>query len=509
MDKSREAAFAEAGMMTGNLDDRFGLTFRAIHASMIRAAWGGLQLANRVAGLPSSNSMHLLYKPTPFATVQQNRLTSPMQCPNCHNDLVEIPTLEGPQVDVCPDQHGLWLDRGEANLFVENYRALRGTPSRVAPGAIAVHSTCPRCREALDEETVLATALFACRACRGWWLPKGSLTQLNATARGSGAPIHLDEADFYRRAGMRALQSQAREGGSAVQPRRGPRMQQVWFWTLFWSTALFFAGLILLAGIRNIVAPVQWITPPDTTLGFLALGAIGGMGLTLYGFVINNRKRLIESIPTSPVRSLAVGLVEVSGRAQAESALLRAPFSGMPCVLFSYSVEERRKSGNETRWETIAKGTSEEPFYVQDDTGRVLVVPFEARLILPDKRTTRSNWSGTLPEDTIVGLLKLGVAVDGWLGEKTIRCSETFILPDERVYVMGTAQEYRGVADSTENSARLYVGSSRDNEFIISDRSEKELLSRLQWQVWASIGGGTALALVCLLLVFKLYGTGH
>jgi hypothetical protein len=75
--------------------------------------------------------------------------------------------------------------------------------------------------------------------------------------------------------------------------------------------------------------------------------------------------------------------------------------------------------------------------------------------------------------------------------------------------VMGTAQEHKGAIDSAENAARLYIGSSRDNEFIISDQSEKELLSRLQWQVWASIGGGPVLAMLCLLLMFKLYGTVH
>jgi len=433
-----------------------------------------------------------------------------MQCPNCHNDLVEIPTLEGPQLNVCPGQHGLWLDRGEVNLFVENYRALGATSCRRVTGTIAVPTgTCPRCRGDLDEETVLATALFECRTCQGWWLPKGSLTQLHATARGGAARIPLDEADFYRRAEKRALHAQTKRAGGMLPPRQGPRTQHVWFWTLCLLAALFVAGAVLVAGIRKTAGLGQWVVPPDTRAVFLALGALAGMGLTLYGFVINNRKRLIESIPTSPVRSLAVGLAEVSGHAQTERVLLRAPFSGMPCVLFSYSVEERRTSAKENRWETIAKGTSEEPFYVQDETGKVLVVPFDAQLILPDKRTTRTNWSGTLPEATIVGLLKLGIAVDGWFGEKTIRCSETFILPGERVYVMGTAQEHNGAIDSADNAARLYIGSNRDNEFIISDQSEKELLSRLQWQVWASIGGGPVLAMLCLLLMFKLYGTVH
>jgi hypothetical protein len=134
-------------------------------------------------------------------------------------------------------------------------------------------------------------------------------------------------------------------------------------------------------------------------------------------------------------------------------------------------------------------------------------VPFDAQLLLPDNRTTRNNWFGTLPAETIKGLLTLGIPVDGWFGEKTIRCSEASILPEETVYVLGTAQENKGAADSTENSARLYIGSSRDHDFIISDRSEKELLSKLRLQVFACLGGGAALAVFCLLMIFKTYWT--
>jgi len=427
-----------------------------------------------------------------------------MQCPNCQKSLVEIPTLEGPQLDVCPGKHGLWVDAGEVNLFVENYRALEEASRH--PGAQAADagsSRCPRCGGRLDPETVLETALLACRTCHGWWLPQGSLTQLSATARGGAAQIRFDETEFYARANKRGLQIRPRTSARISQSRTGPRAPQVWFWTIFLGTALLVACLILVAGIRKTVATEHWTAALDASVLYLAVGVVGGVGLSIYGFVMNSRKRLIESIPTSPVRSLAVGLVEVSGRAQPEHGLLRAPFSGMPCVLFSYQVEERRASGKETRWETIAKGTSQEPFFVRDETGRVLVVPFDAQLILPDNRTTRNNWLGTLPEETILGLLKLGVPVEGWFGEKTLRCSESCILPDETVYVLGTAQENKSAADSMENSARLYIGSSRDNEFIISDRSEKELLSTLRWQVYAFLGGGPALAVLCLLLLFK------
>jgi Zn-finger nucleic acid-binding protein len=428
-----------------------------------------------------------------------------MQCPDCQTNLIEIPTLEGPQLDVCPGKHGLWLDVGEANLFVENYRALEESSKHSAAPTVGTQSSlCPRCGGLLDPESVLETALFACRACHGWWLPRGSLTHLNATARGGAAQISFNESEFYAQAEKRHSMSRPRASkDSSGQSSTEPRSQQVWFWTVFLGGALLLACFIFVAGIRKAVATSHWAQGSDTTL-YLALGVVAGMGLSIYGFVVNNRKRLMESIPTSSVRSLAVGLVEVSGHALPERELLRAPFSGMPCVLFSYTVEERRGSEKDTRWETVAKGTSPEPFFVQDKTGKVLVVPFDAQLILPDNRTTRSNWLGTLPEQTILGLSKLGIAVDGWLGEKTMRCSEACLLPEETVYVLGTAQENRGAADSTENSARLYIGSSRDNEFIISDRSEKELLSRLRWQVFAYLGGGPALAVLCLLLMFKM-----
>jgi hypothetical protein len=216
---------------------------------------------------------------------------------------------------------------------------------------------------------------------------------------------------------------------------------------------------------------------------------------------------LIESIPTSTIRSLALGLVEISGHAHSVESLLSSPFSGLPCVFYSYAVEERVGSGKHARWKTISKGTSEQPFSVSDATGRVLVMPLDAELILPDKRTYRNSWLGELPSSAIDGLKRLGISTEGWIGNKTLRCRETFILPEEQVYILGTAHEHLDARECVENSARLYIGSSRDHEFIISDRSEKDLLSRLRWQVLAYGTGGLALAGTCLIVIFKCYLT--
>ena len=81
------------------------------------------------------------------------------------------------------------------------------------------------------------------------------------------------------------------------------------------------------------------------------------------------------------------------------------------------------------------------------------------------------------------------------------------IQPEEQVYVLGTALEQSGAKELAENSARLYIGSNQDHEFIISDRSEKDLLSRLHWQMLAYGAGGLALAATCLIVIFKYYLT--
>jgi hypothetical protein len=276
---------------------------------------------------------------------------------------------------------------------------------------------------------------------------------------------------------------------------------------VFFGLALVIGWIVFVAGIDKTMRTTQWSRPPDQTLLYLAAGTIGGFGLFVYGWIVRQRKRLIESTPTSTIRSLALGLVEISGQAQPEESLLSTPFSGLPCVFYSYAVEEHVGSGKHAQWETIAKGTSEQPFFVRDTTGRVLVVPLGAELILPDQRTFRNDWLGELPPTTIAGLNRLGISTERWIGSKTLRCQESFILQEELVYVLGTAHEQLGAKELIENSARLYIGSSREHEFIISDRSEKDLLSRLRWQVLAYGAGGLALAATCLIVIFKHYLT--
>jgi Zn-finger nucleic acid-binding protein len=428
-----------------------------------------------------------------------------MKCLDCQENLIQVPTSHGPALDVCFSGHGLWLDVGEVNFFVEDYTSLKRAIADRGGVAVKTETLCPRCGNSMESETLSTASFLSCDSCHGWWLPHGCLTRLNETYRGSAVPIQLREADLYTNAAARhrTPNNTFHDQKRAARSRSNP--QSLWFWVLFFALALVIGGILFIAGIDKSIRTAQWSRPLDQPFFYLAAGVLGGIGLSVYGWMLRQRKQLIESIPTSTIRSLAVGLVEISGQTEPEESLLSSPFSGVPCVFFSYGVEEHVGSGKHARWETIVTGTSEEPFYVSDTTGRVLVVPLGAELILPDERTYRNDWLEDLPATTITGLNRLGISAERWSGRKTLRCRESFIQPEESVYVLGTAHEHLAASERAENQDRLYIGSSRDHAFIISDRSEKDLVSRLGWQVLAYMAGGLALTATCVTMIFKYY----
>jgi len=392
-------------------------------------------------------------------------------------------------------------------LFVEDYISLKRVVGASGGIAVRTQTLCPRCKTAMEQETLSETSFFSCDACHGWWLPSGCLTRLSQTYKGAAVQIHVDETDLYTRAKTRQLARQELIQRQSGQHTTRAATEGLWFWAILFGLAFAIGGFILLIGIAKSSRSVQWTGPPDGFLLYLTVGVVAGFGLCAHSWRLQQQKRLIQSIPTSTIRSLALGLVEITGAAQPEKGLLSSPFGGLPCVFYSYAVEERIGADKNTRWITISKGTSDQPFYVSDATGQVLIVPFGAELILPDERAYRHNWLGELPPNTIAGLHRLGISAEGWMGSKTLRCRETFILPEEQMYVLGTAHEHQNAGELVENASRMYIGSSQDHKFIISDRSEKELLSRLHWQAMACLVGGLMLVASCLIIFFNHYLT--
>lgn len=125
-------------------------------------------------------------------------------------------------------------------------------------------------------------------------------------------------------------------------------------------------------------------------LGVLSVLATG----CFYGaFVFLKRSRLIIDTPTAKIRSAAQGFIELEGTARFNTDNpLMAPLTDSPCCWYRYEIE--KKSGKD--WRTIESGSSEEPFVIEDETGRCIVLPKGASVTPTDQ----SAWYGSSQQPT-------------------------------------------------------------------------------------------------------------
>lgn len=113
----------------------------------------------------------------------------------------------------------------------------------------------------------------------------------------------------------------------------------------------------------------------------LALFAVGVVIYALYAFFKTWQKiHFIQSTPTSKIRSAAQGYVEITGTVEQGEALLLSPLMNMPCVWWSYKIEEEQRSARSKNYNVIKSGTSHELFTINDSTGKCLVNPHQATI---------------------------------------------------------------------------------------------------------------------------------
>jgi hypothetical protein len=243
------------------------------------------------------------------------------------------------------------------------------------------------------------------------------------------------------------------------------------------------------------------------------LWAVVGAGFGIYsffrGFKLLRNKRLIENTPTSKCRSVAMGLVEVAGSATGE---LQEPslIGGIPCYCSQVKVERYEKRGKSSSWRTVHEETQTVIFRVQDDTGNVKVDPTGAELDIPveiEYSTERGLGAllgltlsrlnqAKVASSAIPGLFMDYCARRGVAWRGPMRFAERNICPGDRVFVLGSAEEVRGVEDEAE---RIIIRKGKHHPwYVIAEASEKELLAKMGTSVWLHVFGGAALTLACI-----------
>ncbi|MDH4155711.1 MAG: E3 ubiquitin ligase family protein [candidate division Zixibacteria bacterium] len=261
---------------------------------------------------------------------------------------------------------------------------------------------------------------------------------------------------------------------------------------------------------------------PGAYIAAVVFTLAGAVALYL-GFNSLHKYRMVKDIPTSRIRALAMGLVEIKGKVSTER-FITAPFSGTACVYYRYVTQKYESSQGGSRkggMKTLATGDKAIPFFLEDDTGAVKVDPAEAQFAITRVRKVFHQKPGDVASlsERIAKLKELksqgkfkdpGIPLDiprnlipvepgASLPHSGRIFSEFLILPGDELYVMGTAAGGTGAPDNV-----VIRKGRNDPVFMISDNNEKQCVHRLKS---GAVGGFAAGALcftvgVVLLLHF-------
>lgn len=277
-------------------------------------------------------------------------------------------------------------------------------------------------------------------------------------------------------------------------------------WTTYAKIVAVFAGaigiLVLFAVAGRDEVQEQGVDGMGLVI-WSGLMLLGGAMAFRTGFQRYRERQLIRGTPTSKVRSLAVGDVEVKGTAHPVDEPLTSPLTEQEVCIWEIEIEEKKSSAEEgSKWNTVLETGDHVAFHLDDGTGRVQVDPQEADLAIEDE-TELALDSGEEPPEQLATwaeeqdwLAKLGVedAEDGDAGgvgekmqrkmvdrakeqlteprDRDRRLTERILHVGEETYVFGGARPREDQA-SPNNPENLVIGVHEGTgKLMITDQGE-------------------------------------
>jgi len=218
---------------------------------------------------------------------------------------------------------------------------------------------------------------------------------------------------------------------------------------------------------------------------------IFGFFLMVIGFLNLKKVRLMQNTPTSKIRSLAMGLVEIYGEVQPiEGCLLKSPLAKKDCVYFRYSIDKYVRSGKSGHWKNVKFKEQNPRFLIKDDTGEIIIDPKKARLILNQDTKCQSGLFKNLPQDVIEFIEAQGIKYKSFLGFKyQFRFTETFLEPGDKMYVLGYATR-----ENTKDKSQEIIKYTGKKPYFISEKDETKMIGEMSKRIKFLVFGGGALS---------------
>jgi hypothetical protein len=116
--------------------------------------------------------------------------------------------------------------------------------------------------------------------------------------------------------------------------------------------------------------------------GALFLGTGAGVWIFFKGFRVFREFKIVADTPCIPIRSVPMGLVQIRGKALSDQ-LIPSPVTHTPCCFYQVKIE-RYESGEHGGWKHYRTDMDGGKFYLEDQTGKVLINSYSAEYDLPE-----------------------------------------------------------------------------------------------------------------------------
>jgi hypothetical protein len=174
------------------------------------------------------------------------------------------------------------------------------------------------------------------------------------------------------------------------------------------------------------------------------VGAFVGLFIFYKGFLLLQKRHLILNTPASKIRSASLGMVELNGLAAGPYTTV-APITERACYFYRTEVWEWKQSGRNKAWVKVAAESMHVPFFLDDNTAKVMVDPRGAELDL--HRDFQQEFCDGFfttkqeaPPNVHNFLLRHGVSTNN-----KIKVEEFCIKPKNAMFILGTLDENPGI----------------------------------------------------------------
>lgn len=249
-----------------------------------------------------------------------------------------------------------------------------------------------------------------------------------------------------------------------------------------------------------------------------------GGTVLFYSFRTFKRKRLILDIPTSKIKSAAIGgIVEIIGKvAKINSEKISAPIQNIEATAFIWKLCEKVQRGKRTEWKEINRYYSDEFILIKDQSGGLATVKLRDCDLFSPKFKIFKHFSTRTKSFTKEAIeliedafnIEVGRSVSFFSFEKSYRIEEIVIPKNKIVYCLGHsfAPEECPIKIKTKTQPSLYFKAHYENKrffdnenILISFLSQEKTISKLRMNsIFGLLAGSLSLSVGLFLLIKNL-----